>query len=497
MKALRVLPALALAGALTTPAFTTQARAEPTPEAAQALQAQLHDWLASLVQPAVTVAPDAITVVPEGDHFRLSLPAITALSARGVVPQGATVSLSARPLDAGRWAIDDLTLPATLRFTAPPMPVPPAKDGQPQKPPEPNVVTIAVDGLQTHGVIDPSFATTSSLDQSSTGVHVTSPHGSFTSGKISTNNTWQPDGTSRVNMLTQGSVADWKQTTILPDGQTSTVSINRVEIGSTGRKVSPAAYATIIRSIASLAPTLRQGSDHLTEEQRRLARAIVANIRDLADGMALTETLDGMTVQAGPVLATLRRFTFGEDFAAPEGKMSLGIQIALEGLDSPMIPPGVFHDYLPKKIVLKPRLSGVPVQGLVDLADDAIATDSKDMAPLQAEALALMAAGPLNLSLEEISFDLGPASLDGNISFDIASPTDITGDGDITITGLDALIKRANTTPELKQIAPALIFLKGIGKQDGNDTSFAINYENGSLKVNDTDLSSMIPAQKP
>ncbi len=489
MKALRVLPALALAAALATPAH-----ADTTPEAAQALQTQLHDWLASLLQPAIAVPTDAITVVPEGDHFRLTLPDQKPLVDQGVIPPGTAISLSARPMDAGRWAIDDLQFPNPLRITAPPLPVPPAPPGAPPQPaPEPNVMTLAMDGLQTHGVIDPSLATTSSLDQSSAGMHFTSPRGTLITGQISANNTWQPDGAGRVNMLTRGTIADWKQTTVTPDGTPGTFTVNRIEIASTARKVSPAAYATIIRSITSFAPTFDKDSDSLTQDQRTLAHAVVANVRDLLEGVSLTETLNGLSVQAGPLLATLRSFTFGEDFAAPDGKMSLGFQLALEGIDSPLVPPGVFHDYLPKKIVLKPRVSGVPVQGVVDLANHAIDTDSKDMPMLQGEAMALLAAGPLNVSLETLSFDLGPASLDGNLSFDIASPTDITGDGDITITGLDTLIKRANTTPALKQIAPVLIFLKGIGKQDGDETSFAIAYEDGSLKVNDTDLSSMLP----
>ena len=485
MKALRVLPALALAVAVAGPA-----RADTTPDAAVALQTQLHDWLASLLQPAVIVAPDAVKVAPEGDHFRLGVPEPLALIGMGLADAGTLFSLSVRPMEAGRWALDDLHLPAPMRVTGPALPAAPG--GAPAAP-APGVMELTLDGLQFHGVLDPSFTTTSSFDASFAGAHATGPQATLTYGKSTGNSILQPDGEGRITVTSKADIGEMRQTADMPDGSHYTLTIGRGHFETAVKKVSPADLAALMRSISAFVPTAAGTGDSLSPAQRTLARNFVRTLRNLSESASLSDTLDGLSVDLGGMGASLRRLTMGGDIGAPDGIFSFGLQFGLEGLDSPMIPPGIYHDYLPRKIGLKSRVSGLKMDDLQTLALHAVDTDEKTMPALQGEAMALLASGPLNVSLEAFSFDLGPASLEGNLSIDIASPTDITGDGDITVTGLDALIKRANTTPELKQIAPVLIFLKGIGKQDGNETSFAISYENGSLKVNDTDLSSMMP----
>jgi hypothetical protein len=491
MKLTRLLPALALAGLIAAPA-----RAETSAEDAKALQAQLHDWLASLLQPAVTVAPDTVQVEPEGDHFRLTLPEPLALIGKGLVQAGTAFTLSARPMDGGRWDLGDLHMPNPMTLTGPNLPAPKAAPGSPPAAPVPNVMQLSLEGLRFHGLLDPSFATTSSFDQSVEGIRITGPMTTTTYGKSSGNTILRPDGDDRITATTHASLADLQQSSDTPNGGHITVMVGHVQAESAIRRLSPSELATFIRTLSALAPTAHGRQDSMTPEQRTLARRLVSSVWKLADGAKLTEMLDGVTFESNGVSATLHRFTIGEDFAAPDGKISFGLQLGLEGLDSPMIPPGVYHDYLPRKISLKPRISGIRSDDLRQLTLHAIDSDNQDMPMVQNEAMAMLAKSPLTVELEEISFDLGPASLDGNLSVEVSSPTDISGDGDITITGLDTLIKRANTTPQLKQIAPALIFLKGIGKQDGNDTNFAISYDNGSLKVNDTDLSSMLPANQ-
>ena len=66
---------------------------------------------------------------------------------------------------------------------------------------------------------------------------------------------------------------------------------------------------------------------------------------------------------------------------------------------------------------------------------------------------------------------------------------------ELRATGLDALIRRANAVPELKIAAPVLIFLKGIARQDGNESVWAISYVDRKMVVNDTDLSGLMPVK--
>ena len=72
-------------------------------------------------------------------------------------------------------------------------------------------------------------------------------------------------------------------------------------------------------------------------------------------------------------------------------------------------------------------------------------------------------------------------------------PDHYTAVAHVTATGLDTLIRRANTTPELQQAAPVLIFLKGIGLQDGDRVVWDVSYAGKTLLVNGTDMSQMMP----
>jgi hypothetical protein len=351
--------------------------------------------------------------------------------------------------------------------------------------------------MQWHAIIDPSFATTSTLDYSAAGIRVTGPLTSASSGKGVSHGTLTPDANGTLTYVSQSNIADIRETADLPDGTQFRAMFDRVVTGATVHAISPGALSRVIHGISAIAQMQDGPGTALTPAQRDAVATLIHTSRDIIGGVALTGTAEGIRLQGNAFSATVNRVSFGEDFGTRDGKLSLGLQIGIEGLDSPMIPPGVYRAFLPHKITVNPRLTGLTPDDLETLIRHRVEDGGNDQQAAQAEVMAMFAATHLNLALEEISFDFGPASLDGNISCDIAGPNDITADGDITITGLDALIKRANTTPELKQIAPVLIFLKGIGTQDGDETSFAISYENGSLKVNDTDLTSMIPAGKP
>ncbi len=491
MKALRVLPALALVAG-----FGGQAHAEITPDSAQALQTQLHDWLAGLLQPAVTAADAPFQVTPEGDHFRLTVAPGVPVAGKAALDYG-SVSFSARPLDAGRWALDDLRLPGPIRLTGPDLPAPKAAPGRPPGQPIANVTEITTQGLQWHGLIDPSFATTSTLDNAADGIRITGPLTTLSLGKGASHGTLTPDGDGTLTYASQSTIADLRETAALPTGDSVQVSFAKVAGSSTVHGISPATLAEILRDAAALGAQQDGPGATPSPAQHETMLKLVDLLGNVARGAEITGTADAGSFQGNAFTATVRRISFGEDVGTRDGKLSLGLLIGLEGLDSPMIPPGIYRDFLPRKILLKPRISGLSPEDMKTLIRHRVDDGGKDSHAAQAEVMAMFAVSPLNLALEQISFDLGPASLDGTLSADIAGPADVTVDGDITITGLDALIRRANTTPELKQIAPGLIFLKGIGKQDGEDTSFAIRYENGVLKVNDTDLTNMMPGTKP
>jgi hypothetical protein len=160
-----------------------------------------------------------------------------------------------------------------------------------------------------------------------------------------------------------------------------------------------------------------------------------------------------------------------------------------------LIPPGVYRDYLPRQLKLTPHIGGVSKPELVALVMRLI-DDPKAADDFMEVATTLLAKGPLVLGVKDVALDLGPATLSGGGGVTVKSVADYTGAGEFHATGLDELIQKANATPELKQAAPGLIFLKGIGHQEGKTTVWKIRYAANKLFVNDTDMSAMISGGK-
>lgn len=476
--------------------FCAPARAaDVTPEQATDLEAQLRGWIASLISPAVDVGQRPILVTPDGDHFNVELPAPPVLATSGVTAPGLSIKMKAKPLDGGRWALDDLAIPSPLKLTAPKaMDDAAAGAGVPARE---LTAEISVTGQGFHAVFDPSYATTSSFDVKWTGLKIITPSSTSSTATSASHSTWQPAGEGKINLFSEGNAEKTEARITTHDGKVVTYSIDRSKSSSQAKSVSPASLATLIRSIAALVPTLPGTKDSLNPDQRTLARTAVFALRDLFGNAEASQTMEGIHFTADGHSGSADRFGLGTTMGVADGKLELGTSITLEGFDSPDIPKGVFRDYLPRKIALKPRISGIPSDDLIKLMLRAIDSDASDMAELQASAMALLGAGPLEIAIDDLGIDLGRATLEGNGSIDVASPTDITGDAEISVTGLDALIKRANTTPEIKRIAPVLIFLKGIGKQDGEKTVWNVNYEDNKVIVNDTDLSDLIPSSTP
>jgi hypothetical protein len=123
------------------------------PAQAQALQQQLKDWLAGLLGPSVKLPDLPWRITGEHDHYVITWPIPGLASPAGDVATTANV----RPLDGGRWSIDGLKMPPSGSFT---MTIPDAggaDNGTPLK------VDFSIGRQDTHGVIDPSLATASTL----------------------------------------------------------------------------------------------------------------------------------------------------------------------------------------------------------------------------------------------------------------------------------------------------------------------------------------------
>ena len=178
-----------------------------------------------------------------------------------------------------------------------------------------------------------------------------------------------------------------------------------------------------------------------------------------------------------------------------DGALQANMPISAEGLDLGELVKGPLKDVLPRRISLTPTIGGIDKEGLFALLRQAVDGKLADPAAWQAAAEQLLINNPVTLGIDDLSADFGVAKLEGAGEIEVASMTEVTGRAELRATGLDALIRRANATPELKMVAPMLIFLKGIGEPDGKEMVWRVAFSDGKLTVNDTQLSDMMPGK--
>ena len=232
----------------------------------------------------------------------------------------------------------------------------------------------------------------------------------------------------------------------------------------------------------------------LSPEDKTAAHEGLVALADLLGGFDEQGTMENVRFGAAGHSGHLDKLALGLGVGAPDGRTTIRFALGLDGIDSEEIPPGVYRDYVPRHTSLALHLGGVPAADLRALL--LRAGDSEGNDPhLQEAALALLANGPLVLGLDSLAFDFGPTTLQAKGEFRVRAEDDYDGDAHIVATGLDDLIKQANTVPELKQGAPVLLMLKGLGQQEGATTVWDVTYKDGKVLVNGTDLGDMLPGK--
>jgi hypothetical protein len=484
-------PALKLAPALIALAFAPSlARAQVSPENAQALEKQIHDWLSELIGPLVDVPDRPVTLEPKDDHYHVTLPLADALGGLGLDAPNATFTAEARPLPGDRWALDDIRIP-NLKVQVP--------DGMPGGP-----LTWSMNIAEQHirAVIDPDLATATTFDaeisgQTSTTEGQDGAHASAVE-HYEAHSVWMPVGDGRVDILSTTDGEKMKASQIMPDGTPVNWSVGRLHGSMRIDRVAAASFIAMIREAMNLAPmfTEAQQSGHLAPAARQRTKALLLQVRNLMGGVRTEESLEDLHVESSGLSGSLRKLVIGFGAGADGGKIDFRLNLALDGVDSPAIPAGPLRQYLPQHVAIDPRLSGVPVEDATQLLMAAIDSDQPDPDALQAQALALLKKSPVTVAIDHLDLDLGPAKLHGGGGVEISAPDRMTGDGTVSIVGLDALMKQAATVPDLKAALPVLIMLKGLGHQQGNTTTWRIRYAGDKVMVNDTDLSAMLPGMK-
>lgn len=169
---------LAISAALVT-APLRQACADPvTPDQASSLETQIRAWLVDAVGPKITLPKRPVEVTAAGDHYDLAVPFSVLLDTSGTPAAGpGSVTASLKPLDQGKWALDDVRMPSPGHF---------AFDMGPPGAKLPVVVETRMADQNTHILFDQNFATPSTMTSSVGRSMSTSPARSRIRRSIST-----------------------------------------------------------------------------------------------------------------------------------------------------------------------------------------------------------------------------------------------------------------------------------------------------------------------
>lgn len=498
-----------VAGLLVPVSAVAQVPALPTEQGAKEIADAVRSWLERQTANLVDLSALALRVLPEGESYRLELPFGGSYFDNALVLGDGAAVATVKPLDGGRWSIVNITLPPALRGE-----VRNAKDGQF------SVMDMTIGNQQTTGVYDPSLSTPSTyittISDYRSEVRSAGGVQSARIGKISGRSEWLPTGPGRVTIQGDSTLEDYTSLSPLPGGEQVKVTIERIGGATRIENFDIDAMGALLRTAfevgakaggnsggAKRAPPGGKtegkagGKAEGKAEDKTADKTVMIRLLDqifaMMDAMETDQTYENIRVEGGKLFSgSLRRFGLGFAAGAPGGKMEVKLRLALEGLESPMIPPGPWLEFIPHKLTLTPKLAGVPKEAVMTLLRQAIATEGREIAE---DGMALLADHPVELAIEDLLIDLGPLRLKGQGSLIVSSPQEAGGEAELRATGLDALIRRANAVPELKMAAPVLIFLKGIAKQEGNESVWSITYADKKVMVNDTDLSDLMPSK--
>jgi hypothetical protein len=458
------------------------------------LETELHDWLGSLLGPNAGLGQRPVRLTPQDGHFALEVPISGAVGRTAIVLDGPPLTATARGLDGGRWALDDIRLPSPLRVTLP-------------GPHGASIGTITMQEQEQHAVVDPRLATTSTWDGRIGGYATRwrGPDGDRHSeaAHLHTHIAWQPAGGGRLDVTETASSDLISSSTRVEQVGVVSFSAGHAQVEAHIDRLAPGQVPLLLRAMLDLMPTLMTAASsaaaapathHLTPEARAALATALDAAGDLLSGFGEQVRLQNVHVHAPTFDAAMRSVEFGASGAAPEGRLRLRLHLAMDGFDSGALPDGPLHDYLPRHIAFTPRLSGLAADRVLALLRKVVASDGNDPA-LAGEAQALMWEGPLAIGLDELAADFGPAVLSASGEVRIAGPDQVTGQARIRMTGLEALIHDMQALPMLQQALPVLIFLKGIGAPEAGATVWNVAYADGRVTVNGTDLSQMMPGK--
>ncbi len=510
--------AVALPLALSPIAVSGAHAADVTPAQAQDVAKQLQDWMTAMLGGKVPIPPDLIKVVPAGELYRLTIPvppAVLQMQDGAGKPTDALYALTLRSLGGTRWGIEEFRMPSVMALSAEAagglsaglagasgMAVAPpgGKSAPGAAPTAAPSMEIRIRSQSGTGVYDTSLKTESRLEITTQGISVRSAGlgqpgqrsegtidrftGSFqlrptASGGVDTINDWTMEG--YTGLSADPTLGEMK------------FSARRVRIrGELGALMTAQVTSVVQTAIQMAMDAAAQGkpanpADKLGDAGRAKLRTIIAALKGVVSGMSLEESVDGLGLSLMGQSGSAERVLFLLGGGAPDGKFGAHMELGVDGLKVPALPPQ-YADLLPRSVSVRPVVSNIDVVALTKLADEAL--DPKaDMDALQAKLLGLFMGNGVQVGIERLLIDLGTTKLTASGSVTPMSPTSAKGQAEIAMTGYDALMDRVQKMPEAMQVIPVLALVRGLARTEGDKLVWRLAVtEDQKITVNGVDL---------
>lgn len=454
-------------------ALAAPAAAQPVPGDDAALAAALAEIVSIASFGTVSPSAQAAGSVRDGDSYRLTLP-LTGLQA----PDDAAVTANARPAGNGLWDV------GSIRFPANGVTVP---NGTPQR-------AFSIGSQDITARIDPGFTRPATYSARLTDVRqeIDLPDGKsdVSAARYTVDGTLSGAPSGRISLAYSAAVTDSRASVTGPDGSRFTVGIQEAALRLTVDDLDRAKGERLQRALRNFSGDLKPVGPPggppvapVAPPSKAAQRELVENLDGLLTKLNGIETAEGMHIDMPPIGSVdIGRMLMAVATDTADGRLDSKFDVALDGLSTPLIPAD-FVPFVPRRVTMRPVLTGLPIDKLLDLMRSATA-DGSDQAALGRQLDALLSDPNVSAGIDAIGFDSGPLQVTGSARV-VQGPNKVfTLQLHLAATGMDALLARAQAQPSLQQILPVLFIAKGMGRQEGPALVWDIVLGDGAAKVN-------------
>lgn len=470
------------------------ALAQPSAEQAQVLDRQLRSWVKNTLGLTPAFLNDlAFKVVPEGDHYRISvrLDAIPAVAGA----EGGEMAIAAQELPQGRWLLYDYRFPSPFRLH---LGLSAAGAGAAG----PADFRIGFGKLRWDAIFDPSFATPSVSNSRSEAyeLHVNAPTGRQTAraGAISSQVSLIPKDNARIDVLDRAWAGEFSIVVNGPDQQQAGAAlIGRLDVGAAITGLDRDRFWPTLRSILQ-ASANAQAAGANNQQDRAALRDLYSRLRGMVTGGEFEETAEDLRAEGGGHVVDFGRITIGAGIETPNDTLAAHLTFALDGLAAPDIPAEA-RAFVPDHVLVRQSVSGIDLGDLdaLIMAATAPGVEPKLEQPEIAERVkALFAHGGITATLGALEVDLGPTRFRANGKLTALSPEHFTSQGRVSVTGFNALIEKVKASPQWAKAVPFLQLAARLGHTERDRIEWPFTTDNADVTVNGIDISALIRASK-